>query len=84
MADDFSRRVYASIVDDASVTGERNAEAFMMLSVRRSQRSPSTQTLGVTTSSSIPCLGGWEPKVVLSQRTLTGPRTRRILCIYSE
>jgi hypothetical protein len=32
MADDFSGRVYASIVDDASVTGERTAEAFMMLS----------------------------------------------------
>jgi hypothetical protein len=32
MADEFSGRVYASIVDDASVTGERNAEAFMMLS----------------------------------------------------
>jgi hypothetical protein len=31
-ADDFSGRVYASIVDDASVTGERTAEAFMMLS----------------------------------------------------
>jgi hypothetical protein len=30
MADDFSGRVYASIVDDASVTGERAAEAFMM------------------------------------------------------
>jgi hypothetical protein len=32
MADDFSERVYASIVDDASVTGERTAEACMMLS----------------------------------------------------
>jgi hypothetical protein len=32
IADDFSGRVYASIVDDASVTGERTAEAFMMLS----------------------------------------------------
>jgi hypothetical protein len=32
MADDSSGRVYASIVDDASVTGERTAEAFMMLS----------------------------------------------------
>jgi hypothetical protein len=32
MAYDFSGRVYASIVDDASVTGERTAEAFMMLS----------------------------------------------------
>jgi hypothetical protein len=32
MADDFSGRVYAYIVDDASVTGERTAEAFMMLS----------------------------------------------------
>jgi hypothetical protein len=32
MVDDFSERVYASIVDDASVTGERTAEAFMMLS----------------------------------------------------
>jgi hypothetical protein len=32
MADDFSGRVYASIVDDASVTGERTAEEFMMLS----------------------------------------------------
>jgi hypothetical protein len=32
MADDFSGRVDASIVDDASVTGERTAEAFMMLS----------------------------------------------------
>jgi hypothetical protein len=32
MADDFSGRVYASIVDDASVTGELTAEAFMMLS----------------------------------------------------
>jgi hypothetical protein len=32
MADDFSGRVYASIVGDASVTGERTAEAFMMLS----------------------------------------------------
>jgi hypothetical protein len=32
MADDFSGRVYASIVDDASVTRERTAEAFMMLS----------------------------------------------------
>jgi hypothetical protein len=32
MADDFSGRAYASIVDDASVTGERTAEAFMMLS----------------------------------------------------
>jgi hypothetical protein len=31
MADDFSGRVYASIVDDASVTGERTAQAFMML-----------------------------------------------------
>jgi hypothetical protein len=32
MADDFSGRIYASILDDASVTGERTAEAFMMLS----------------------------------------------------
>jgi hypothetical protein len=32
MADDFSGRVYASIVDNAYVTGERTAEAFMMLS----------------------------------------------------
>jgi hypothetical protein len=32
MSDDLSGRVYASIVDDASVTGERTAEAFMMLS----------------------------------------------------
>jgi hypothetical protein len=32
MAEDFSGRVYASIVDDSSVTGERTAEAFMMLS----------------------------------------------------
>jgi hypothetical protein len=32
MADEFSGRVYASIVDDASVTGKRTAEAFMMLS----------------------------------------------------
>jgi hypothetical protein len=32
MADDFSGRVYASIVDDESVTGERTAEAFTMLS----------------------------------------------------
>jgi hypothetical protein len=32
MADDFSGRVYASIVDDASVTWERTAEAFMILS----------------------------------------------------
>jgi hypothetical protein len=32
MSDDFSGRVYTSIVDDASVTGERTAEAFMMLS----------------------------------------------------
>jgi hypothetical protein len=32
MADDFSGRVYASIVDDASVTKERTAEAFMILS----------------------------------------------------
>jgi hypothetical protein len=32
MADDFFGRVYTSIVDDASVTGERTAEAFMMLS----------------------------------------------------
>jgi hypothetical protein len=31
MADDFSGRVYASIVNDASVTGELTAEAFMML-----------------------------------------------------
>jgi hypothetical protein len=31
MANDYSGRVYASIVDDASVTGERTA-AFMMLS----------------------------------------------------
>jgi hypothetical protein len=32
MADGFSGRVYASVVDDASVTGERTAEAFMILS----------------------------------------------------
>jgi hypothetical protein len=32
MTDDFSGRVYTSIVDDASVTGEQTAEAFMMLS----------------------------------------------------
>jgi hypothetical protein len=32
MADDFSGRVYESIVDDASVTGEQTSEAFMMLS----------------------------------------------------
>jgi hypothetical protein len=32
MADDFPGRVFASIVDDVSVTGERTAEAFMMLS----------------------------------------------------
>jgi hypothetical protein len=35
MADDFSGRVYASIVDDASVTGERTTEAFMINLVRR-------------------------------------------------
>jgi hypothetical protein len=32
MADDFSGRVYASTVDDASVTGDRTDDAFMMLS----------------------------------------------------
>jgi hypothetical protein len=32
MADDFSGRVYPSIVDDSSVTGERTAKAFTMLS----------------------------------------------------
>jgi hypothetical protein len=32
MADDFSGRVYASIVDDAFVTGDWTAEAFRMLS----------------------------------------------------
>jgi hypothetical protein len=32
MADDFNGRVYASIVDDESVTGEQTAETFMMLS----------------------------------------------------
>jgi hypothetical protein len=32
MTDDFFGRVYASIVDDASVTGERTAEAFVVLS----------------------------------------------------
>jgi hypothetical protein len=32
MADDFSGRVYASIVDDASVTGERTAKVFMIIS----------------------------------------------------
>jgi hypothetical protein len=32
MADDFSGRVYASIVNDASVTWKRTAEAFMILS----------------------------------------------------
>jgi hypothetical protein len=32
MADDYSGRVYVSIVDDAPVTGERTAEAFMMIS----------------------------------------------------
>jgi hypothetical protein len=32
MADGFSGRVYASILDEASVTGERTAEAFMILS----------------------------------------------------
>jgi hypothetical protein len=32
MADDYSGRVYSSILDDATVTGERTAEAFMMLS----------------------------------------------------
>jgi hypothetical protein len=32
MADKFSGRLYASIVDDAIVTRERTAEAFMMLS----------------------------------------------------
>jgi hypothetical protein len=32
MADDFSGRVYTFIVDDASVTGDRTAESFMMLS----------------------------------------------------
>jgi hypothetical protein len=32
MADDFSGRVYAPIVDDTSVTGERTAATFMMLS----------------------------------------------------
>jgi hypothetical protein len=32
MAVDFSGRIYAPIVDDASATGERTAEAFMMLS----------------------------------------------------
>jgi hypothetical protein len=31
MADEFSGRVYASKVDEASITGERTAEAFMML-----------------------------------------------------
>jgi hypothetical protein len=34
MADDFSGRVYASMMDDASDTGERTAEAFMMLSYK--------------------------------------------------
>jgi hypothetical protein len=38
MADNFSGRVYASIVDDASVTGERTAEAFMMLSCKTSAK----------------------------------------------
>jgi hypothetical protein len=32
MADDFYGRVYASIVDDASVTGERTAESFTIQS----------------------------------------------------
>jgi hypothetical protein len=34
MADDFSGRVYASIVDDTPVTRERTAEEFMMLSCK--------------------------------------------------
>jgi hypothetical protein len=32
MAEDFSGQVYASIVDEASVTGEQTAETFMTLS----------------------------------------------------
>jgi hypothetical protein len=46
MADDFSGRVYASIVDDASVTGERTAGAFMMLSCETFEKvtiNPDTQ-----------------------------------------
>jgi hypothetical protein len=35
MAEDFFGRVYVSIVNDASVTGERTAEVFMMLSCER-------------------------------------------------
>jgi hypothetical protein len=47
MADDLSGRVYASIVDEASVTGERTAVAFMMLSCETFAYFPDGRSLGL-------------------------------------
>jgi hypothetical protein len=100
MADDFSGRIYALIVDNAFVTGKRTAEAFMMLSCETFAKVAidlvtrfdnkffrtllgrmGTEVLTVPTDAhwASHAEGGWEPKFVLSRRTLTGPCTRRSL-----
>jgi hypothetical protein len=76
MADDFSARLYASIVDDASVSGERTAEAFMILSCETFAKvtiDPDT----LFDNKFFRTLLGWMVKIVLSRRTLTRPLTLR-------
>jgi hypothetical protein len=84
MADDFSGRVYASIVDDASVTGERTAEAFMMLSCETFAKVTINPDTRFDNKFFHTLLGRMGTEVRTVPRTLTGPRTRRSLCIYSE
>jgi hypothetical protein len=72
MADDFFERVYASIVYDASVTGERTAEAFMMLSCETFAKVTIDPDTRFDNKFFRTLLGRIEPKLLLSRRTLLG------------
>jgi hypothetical protein len=83
IADDFSGRVYASIVDDASVTGERTAEAFMMLSCETFTKAIIDPDTRFDNNFFRILLGRMGIDVRTARRTVTGPRTWRSLRIYS-
>jgi hypothetical protein len=84
MADDFFERVYASIVYDASVTGERTAEAFMMLSCETFAKVTIDPDTRFDNKFFRTLLGRMGTKVVTVPPDATGLRTRRSLCIFSE
>jgi hypothetical protein len=84
MTDDFSGRVYASIVDDASVTGDRTAKAFMMLTCETFAKVTIDPDTRFDNKFFRTLLGRMRTEVRTVPTDSTGPRTRQILCIYSE